>query len=64
LTSLLFAPLLMPQDFDLAAAIVATAFPLLMLGMPEIHGFIQRIMFLVSYLWYGKEALRLGWTSY
>ena len=46
--------------FDIAAAVVTTVFPLLMLAMPEVHGFIQRIMFLVSYIWYGKEALRLN----
>jgi hypothetical protein len=46
--------------FDLVAAVVATVFPLMMLALPEIHGLIQRTMFLVSYLWYGKEALRLA----
>ena len=45
--------------FDLVAAVVATVFPLLMLNMPEVHGLIQRIMFLVSYIWYGKETMRL-----
>ena len=39
--------------FDLVAAVVATVIPLLMLAMPEVHGLIQRIMFLVSYVWYG-----------
>ena len=46
--------------FDLVAAIVAIVFPLLMLSMPEVQGLIQRVMFLVSYIWYGKEALRLN----
>ena len=45
--------------FDLIAAAVATLFPLLMLSLPEFHGMIQRLMFLVSYVWYAKETLRL-----
>lgn len=45
--------------FDLLAAAVATVFPLLMLAMPEIHGLIQRVMFLVSYLWYAREGMGL-----
>jgi len=49
--------------FDLVSAVVATVFPLLMLAIPEIHGFIQRIMFFVSYIWYGKEVLRFRGTT-
>lgn len=46
--------------FDLLAAVVATVFPLLMLTLPDMHGLIQRVMFLVSYLWYAREGLRLS----
>ncbi len=48
------------RRFDLIAAAVATVFPLMMLNLPGLQGGIQRIMFLVSYVWYGREILRFA----
>jgi hypothetical protein len=32
---------------------------MLMLFQPDTAGLVQRLMFLVGYIWYGKEALEL-----
>lgn len=44
---------------DLLAALCATFIPMLMLFQPDIAGLVQRLMFLVAYVWFGKEALEL-----
>jgi hypothetical protein len=44
---------------DLLALLSATFIPMLMLFQPDIAGLVQRLMFLVAYVWYGKEALEL-----
>ncbi|MEL7208889.1 MAG: DUF998 domain-containing protein [Actinomycetota bacterium] len=41
---------------DLLVAVLATVLPLLMLLWPDVEGLIQRVLFLVAYLWYGREA--------
>jgi len=48
------------QWLDLAALVSAIGIPLLMMNFPGIGGLMQRVMFLVAYLWYGTEAWRLG----
>ena len=45
---------------DLVALASAIGIPLLMMRFPGIGGLVQRLMFLVAYLWYGTEAWRLG----
>ncbi len=45
---------------DLAALASAIFIPLLMMNFPGITGLVQRLMFLVAYLWYGTEAWQLG----
>lgn len=48
------------QVLDVAALISAIGIPLLMMNYPGISGLVQRVMFLVAYLWYGTEAWQLG----
>ncbi|HEX4950829.1 MAG TPA: DUF998 domain-containing protein [Blastocatellia bacterium] len=43
---------------DLSAAVAAVVIPLAMLTLPEWDGLMQRGMFIISYLWFGFEALR------
>lgn len=45
--------------FDLVALACATGIPVMTLWLPGIAGGIQRLMFLVAYLWYGREAFIL-----
>jgi hypothetical protein len=47
------------------AAIGAAVFiPLLMLYQPDIEGLVQRLMFLIAYIWYAKEtAVLASWRS-
>lgn len=46
------------QIFD-AVAIGASIFiPLLMVSLPMRNGLLQRIMFLIAYIWYGNEMLQ------
>lgn len=42
---------------DVAALAASTVIPLVMARMREIDGLTQRLMFLVAYLWYAREAL-------
>jgi ABC-type branched-subunit amino acid transport system permease subunit len=42
---------------DIVALIAATVLPLAMLAWPELAGLLQRLMFLVAFLWYAHEAL-------
>ncbi len=44
---------------DLVALASAIFIPLLMISFPGITGLVQRVMFLVAYLWYGTEAWQL-----
>ena len=45
---------------DLSALASAIFIPLLMISFPDITGLVQRVMFLVAYLWYGIEAWQLA----
>lgn len=47
----------MGRLLDVTAVAAATLLPLLMATQPEIIGLLQRLMFGVAYLWYGREAL-------
>lgn len=47
------------RTLDGIAIIAATAIPLLMFTNTMIAGLVQRLMFLISYLWYGIETWRL-----
>jgi hypothetical protein len=42
---------------DGTAVAAATFLPLLMATQPEIIGLLQRAMFFIAYVWYGREAL-------
>jgi hypothetical protein len=43
---------------DLTAVTASVALPLAMAGAPGLAGVFQRVMFLVAYVWYGREAVR------
>jgi hypothetical protein len=43
---------------DLTAVTASVALPLAMVGAPDLAGVLQRAMFLVAYVWYGREAIR------
>ena len=45
--------------YDIAALATATIIPILMIILPTIDGLIQRLMFVIAYLWYGNEALQI-----
>jgi Protein of unknown function (DUF998) len=45
--------------FDTVVLLAATVIPLLMAGMGELDGVIQRLLFLFAYVWYAREALLL-----
>jgi hypothetical protein len=45
--------------FDVFAVLVSVAVTVAMMGQLGIDGLIQRLMFLVSYLWYAKETFLL-----
>jgi hypothetical protein len=47
------------RALDAAALVAATVIPLLMVRLSGLDGLIQRLMFLVAYLWYAREALLL-----
>jgi hypothetical protein len=49
---------------DIVALTAATAIPLLMFSNVMIAGLVQRLMFLISYVWYGTEALRMYQDRY
>jgi hypothetical protein len=48
------------QVMDLAAVTASVALPLAMAGATGLTGVFQRAMFLVAYVWYGREAVRSG----
>jgi hypothetical protein len=41
---------------DVIALVAAVGIPLLMVYVSDISGLIQRLMFLVAYIWYEREA--------
>ena len=43
---------------DVGAAAAATILPILMTQFPEHDGLLQRLMFLIAFIWYGFEAHR------
>ncbi len=43
---------------DLAALIASVAIPLAMFNVEDIAGILQRAMFAVAYLWYGRELIQ------
>lgn len=46
------------RAFDAVALAAATALPLLMAGLPNMDGLLQRLMFLVAYVWCAREVQR------
>ncbi|WP_239287925.1 DUF998 domain-containing protein [Candidatus Nitrotoga sp. 1052] len=48
---------LLARSLDVFTVAVATAMPLISALYPSNGGLIQRAMFLIAYVWYGKEAL-------
>lgn len=44
---------------DVTAVAAAVILPILMAAQPEIIGLLQRVMFFIAYVWYGREALRI-----
>jgi hypothetical protein len=45
------------RAFDIVAVAASIVIPVSMLLWPEADGAVQRLMFAISYLWYGAEAL-------
>lgn len=43
--------------FDWAAIVLASAIPMVMFNMTGVQGLVQRIMFVIGYLWFGTEAV-------
>ena len=48
------------RALDAVALVAATVIPLLMAGFAGLDGVIQRLMFLVAYLWYAREGLNIN----
>lgn len=46
------------RAFDLVAVVASVVLPMGMAMAPSRAGLLQRVMFLVAYLWFGREALR------
>lgn len=44
---------------DLIAVIAAMVVPIVMFNFPDVAGAVERVMFLIAYLWYGMEAQRV-----
>ena len=52
------------RTLDVTALVVATALPLLLASSSNVGGLMQRVMFSVAYLWFGREALiALGFAA-
>lgn len=45
--------------FDAIAVVAAVVIPMTMLNVEAIAGLLQRLLFLIGYLWYGLEAVRM-----
>lgn len=48
-----------PRILDALALVASVAIPLAMMNLPEHTGLFQRGMFLIAYVWYGMEIVRL-----
>jgi hypothetical protein len=48
------------RALDAIAVVAAVAIPSAMVLLPDAAGLLQRTMFLVAYLWYGREALAVA----
>lgn len=46
--------------WDVAAVAASVVLPLGMAALPAVDGVLQRLMFLVAYVWYAREASALG----
>lgn len=54
----------MGRSLDTLALLLATLLPLLLALSFEVGGLMQRVMFAVAYLWFGREAsICLGWVD-
>lgn len=49
--------------FDVLAIAAAVVIPVVMFNVVGIAGVVQRVMFVIGYLWYGMEAVGLGRTD-
>ncbi len=49
---------LLARVFDITALMVATVLPLALASASNVGGVMQRIMFFVGYIWFGREALK------
>lgn len=47
----------MGRSLDTLALVVATLLPIVMASASSLGGLVQRIMFAVAYIWFGREAL-------
>jgi hypothetical protein len=47
------------RSFDIVAVAASVLFPLGMTVTDDFTGLIQRMMFLIAYVWYGSEAIRM-----
>lgn len=46
------------RAFDLLAVAAAVIIPVTMFNVTDVEGLVQRIMFVIGYLWFGAEAVR------
>lgn len=44
------------RTLDVVAVVAAVAIPLVMLKQPALAGAVQRLMFVIAYAWFGREA--------
>ncbi len=47
-----------PRTLDVVAVAASVVLPLGMVALPDVAGLLQRVMFTVAYVWYGRELLR------
>jgi hypothetical protein len=45
------------RSFDVVAIVASVVLPLGMLGLPDLAGLLQRLMFVIAYAWYAAEAI-------
>lgn len=45
--------------FDIVALVAATAIPLIGWYLPTVDGLVQRVLFVIAYIWYAAEALNI-----
>jgi hypothetical protein len=53
-------PTLATRGFDLVAIAASVILPMGMANLPTLAGLLQRVMFLVAYVWFALEAARLS----